>query len=106
MGTQVELQLAGEQVRALQDPTGGFFDSAGDFDRLLRHQAGGSSLLSSVDPYGETRLGHREMQKLITEIDLLHEQATPGPERRGLVRLRTLAVLCGDQHGQLLFIGD
>lgn len=106
MGVQVELVVAGERIRALPDPAGGLFDGAGDFDRLLRASDPETALLNAVDPHGETRLGPGEMSALIAEIDLMLGKAKPGPERRGLMRLRTMAVRCGQEHGQLVFTGD
>jgi hypothetical protein len=90
----------------MSDPSGGLFDSAGDFDRLLRRRVAEPSLLNSVDLHGEMLVSCEAMPDLIAEVDLLLEQAIPGPEHRGLMRLRAMAVRCRDQHGQLLFIGD
>lgn len=104
MGIQVELRLGGSPVRALPDPSGGSFDRAGDFDRLLRHHR--SALLGRLDPHGETSLDHGVMPALIAEIDVLLEHAAPGPERRGLLRLRTLATHCAEDRGRLVFTGD
>jgi hypothetical protein len=106
MGVQVELVVAGERIRALPDPAGGLFDGAGDFDRLLRASGPDRALLSAVDPHDETRLGPGEMSALIAEIDLILDKAKPGPERRGLMRLRAMAVRCRQEGGQLLFTGD
>jgi hypothetical protein len=47
------------------------------------------------------------MGPLIQEIDRLLVQAWPGPEERGLTRLRALALHCSEQpDGELVFIGD
>ncbi|MEV0136347.1 hypothetical protein AB0H83_48995 [Dactylosporangium sp. NPDC050688] len=47
------------------------------------------------------------MAQLIGKIDLLLEEATAGPEQRGLMRLRTMAARCAQEdHGQLVFSGD
>lgn len=35
MSIQVELRVADNRVQRLPDPAGGFFDAAGDFDRLV-----------------------------------------------------------------------
>jgi hypothetical protein len=107
VGVMVELQLAGRPVRALPDPTGGSFDSAGDFDRLIERRDTACPVLGSVDPYGETRLVWAEMGPLIQEIDRLLVQARPGPEEHGLTRLRVLALHCSEQpDAELVFIGD
>ena len=54
MGLSVILRTdRGEQVRGLDDPNGGTFDAAGDFDRLLPDDTNVSyRLIRSVDPYG------------------------------------------------------
>jgi hypothetical protein len=106
MGIQVELRVAGERIRALADPGGGSFDAAGDFDRLIPPTDSAFSLLGEVDPHGETRLGVRDMAALVAEIDRLLRQARPGPEYRGLMRLRTMALCCSQELGELVFVGD
>ena len=64
-------------------------------------------MLGGVDPHGELRLSPGEMAQLVSEIDLLLEEATPGPEQRGLMRLRTMATHCAQEaDGQLVFSGD
>jgi hypothetical protein len=39
-------------------------------------------------------------------IDLLLCEAMPGPEYRGLMRLRVLALRGAQEHGELVFLGD
>lgn len=63
-------------------------------------------LLGEVDRHGETCLGPGQMEPLMAEIDLLLEQARPGSEYRGLMRLRVMALRCARDHGELIFIGD
>jgi hypothetical protein len=47
------------------------------------------------------------MGPLIQEMDRLLLQARPGPEERGLTRLRALALHCSEQpSAELVFIGD
>lgn len=47
------------------------------------------------------------MPALLTELDLLLGRAEPGPETRGLLRLRTMARLCRDgDRLAVLFVGD
>jgi hypothetical protein len=106
MGIQAELVLAGERVRGLPDPDGGSFDAAGDFDRLVPPRGNAFALLGRVDPHGETWLGYGEMEQLIAEINLLLCDAMPGPEYRGLMRLRVLAFRVAHEHGKLGFLGD
>ena len=97
---------AGRPVTGLVDPSGGHFDSAGDFDRLIPADAR-SPLLSQVDPYGDLELARDLMPGLITEISALLSQAHTGPESRGLLRLRALAEACAaTPDTTLVFRGD
>jgi hypothetical protein len=107
VGVQAILCHEGQQLLALADPAGGSFDAAGDFDRLLRAADPSFPLLSSVDPHRDLELGGPEMPQLIAEIDRLLPLARPGPEHRGLLRLRTLARLCSSTPGtSLTLLGD
>jgi hypothetical protein len=106
VGIIAELQIAGRPVRALPDPTGGSFDAAGDFDRLIERPDPDCPVLGSIDPYGETRLVSAEMGPFIQEIDRLLVQARPGAEQHGLARLRMLALRCSQHDAELVFIGD
>ena len=103
---QAELRVANQWIRQLPDPAGGFFDAAGDFDRLVTRENPALPLLGRVDPHGETRLGVSQMQQLIAEVELLLTQATAGAEHRGLMRLRAMAERCVQEHGELVFVGD
>ncbi|MFI1990510.1 hypothetical protein [Actinoplanes sp. NPDC020271] len=106
MGIQVELQVGEQRVRQLPDPSGGLFDAAGDFDRLLDPGNPALGLLSAVDPHGETRFGANQMRQLLAELELLLIGATAGAERRGLMRLRAMAERCAEDQGELVFVGD
>ncbi len=107
MGVQVRMWRSGELVTHLPDPVGGWFDAAGDFDRLIPATDANFPLLGRVDTYGDVELTSEEMPELIAEIDRVLPEAQPGPETNGLVRLRVLAVLCADIPGSsLLFAGD
>jgi hypothetical protein len=103
---RVELRTErGEIVRNLSDPSGGTFDAAGDFDRLLTNADG---LLRGVDPYGDTVFNGIQAVELVAEIERLGtaDDATP-VERRGLDRLRVMAEQCRDSvHLYVWFIGD
>jgi hypothetical protein len=46
------------------------------------------------------------MQQLVADVELLLTPAKAGAEHRGLIRLRTMAVRCADEKGELVFIGD
>jgi hypothetical protein len=106
MGIQVELRVAGERIQRLPDPAGGSFNTAGDFDRLVFHGNSAVGLLGRLDPHGETRFDACQMQQLVAEVELLLTLAKAGPEHRGLIRLRSMAERCAEQHGELMFVGD
>jgi hypothetical protein len=106
MGVQAELHHAGEQMAALPDPSDGTFDAAGDFDRLMPVGDSAFPVLGQVEPHGELWLDASQMAQLLSEIDRLLPQARPGPERRGLLRLRTLALRCAELGGRMSFLGD
>lgn len=79
MGVIAELYGPTGAIKNLDDPSGGRFDAAGDFDRLI------------------SRFFPAQMSQLISEVDRLLPVAADGPDRRGLLRLRALATQC-DQH--------
>jgi hypothetical protein len=97
MGIQVELRVADERVRRLPDPAGGFFDAAGNFDRLIPRGSPALRLLGEVDPYGETCFGSGQMQDLVAEVELLIARAMAGAEHPGLMRLRVMALHCASE---------
>lgn len=106
MPIRVELRTAkGEVVRDLPDPSGGTFDAAGDFDRLL---AAAEGLLRYVDPFGDTIFNRVQAPQLIRDIELLGlAVGVTAVERRGLDRLRVMAERLRDSvHQYLWFIGD
>jgi hypothetical protein len=104
---QVRLLRADRRVTDLVDPSGGHFDEAGDFDRLIPYGDTTYPVLGGVDPYDDLELPAGAMPQLIREVDRLLSHARPGPEHRGLLRLRTLAQACGQTtQGVLIFIGD
>src|SRR4051794_20577608 len=105
MGIQVELYVDDKQVRRLPDPTGGFFDAAGDFDRLVMRGNPVLQLFGRIDPHGESRLAASEMRQLAAEVELLLPQAASGAERSGLMRLRTMVERCAMECGELVFVG-
>jgi hypothetical protein len=106
MGVHAELLVRGRPV-VLTDPSGGTFNAAGDFDRLLPVSGTSFPILARVDPYGTVVVLGGDKAALVTEADLLLEQARTGPERRGLLRLRALAVAGQAEAGGVLqFTGD
>jgi hypothetical protein len=90
---------AGLAVTGLADPSGGTFDVAGDFDRFLDQPpyglvTDGLPVLQSLDPFGTTVILSGVMARLIADCVRAVAVAVPGPERRGLLRLRVLAEEC------------
>ncbi|KQP84110.1 hypothetical protein ASF35_04010 [Aeromicrobium sp. Leaf291] len=113
VGIYVELRdETGDVVAGLPDPSGGIFDAAGDFDRFIdrypyNEAKDGLPVLESLDPYGTTVTPSGVMAKVISECVRATALATDGPERRGLLRLRTLAEECSRRPGSALhWIGD
>lgn len=95
----------GEQQRGLDDPNGGTFDAAGDFDRLIPSDDPSYHLIGYIDPYGDTVFNGRQMTELLGDLDRL--QTAKPVESRGLERLRRLAELCRDGVDLYVwFIGD
>jgi hypothetical protein len=107
MGVYVVLvDHVGREPKRIPDPTGGSFDAAGDFDRLLDLRPD-LPLWSSIDQYGDTTLSASRMDALLRELEQLLGLSVDGPERRGLERLHVMAALCRDTDGMsLLFVGD
>jgi hypothetical protein len=106
MGVRAELHHVGAQMAALPDPSSGTFDAAGDFDRLIPVGDPAFPVLGQVDPHDELWLDASQMAELLSEIDRLLPRAKPGPEQRGLHRLRTLALRCAEFGGRMSFVGD
>jgi hypothetical protein len=97
----------GEQVRAFDDPNGGSFDAAGDFDELLDGVDDTYGVMQLVDLYGGATFDATYMPQLLADIERLAAQATSPRARRGLARLQSLAERCRDEPGlHLRFIGD
>jgi hypothetical protein len=106
MGVWVELIGSdGRACLALPDPTGGTFDAAGDFDRLLGHSSA-SPVWSSIDTEGDTWLDAVQADQLISELSELIAQARPGPEERGLRRLSYLCERASTEGLTLRCVGD
>jgi hypothetical protein len=103
----VVMHASGALVTGLPDPSGGVFDAAGDFDRLIPPDNHAFPLLSQVDPYGRMELPSVTMSELIAEVDALVPIAREGSEQRGLLRLRALASACACEAAScLIFTGD
>ena len=106
MGIQVEFHVADKRARRLPNPAGGFFDAAGDFDRLVSCEDPRLRLLGRVDPHGETRFSAGQVRELVVGVELVLAQAAAGAERRGLMRLLAMAARCAEEHDDLVFVGD
>jgi hypothetical protein len=113
MAIYVELRdQTGRALTGLADPSGGTFDTAGDFDRFVDHPPYGQvpdglPIIGSIDPFGETKLPSRVLGQLIADCTRALTVAKDGPERRGLLRLRVLAEECSrDPNSALFWIGD
>ena len=107
MGLVVELRdRTGKVEGRLPDPSGGTFDAAGGFERLLN--AGlDLPVLSWIDPFADTTMSSGAMRPLLQDVDAAMTAAKDGPELRGLMRLRVLAEHCLAHEGSVLvFMGD
>ena len=59
----------GSEVRGLRDPSGGRFDAAGDFDRVLDNVPEGSlDAWRPIDPYGIVTLSTAELPALLADL--------------------------------------
>jgi hypothetical protein len=105
MGVVVTLEVNG-QVVVLPDPSGGEFNAAGDFDRLLPFSPA-LLLLSRIDPEGDVEFGSSDMAAIRDEVGSLLALGGDGPERRGLLRLQTLSAHGCQIDGSVLHsVGD
>jgi len=106
MGIEVTLHRRdGERVSGLPDPNGGAFDAAGDFDALI--DSPDLPILGSFDPYGDATLGAMTMADLIADVDNALATTCPGPQLRGLRRLRVMAEMVqADGSLTLHVLGD
>ena len=107
MGLVAEVRDADGRRVAVDDPSGGTFDGAGDFDRLIPATSTHLPLLSSVDPYGEWLVPFDRLAELAAEVAVIRADARPGPEARGLDRLVAQISAClAGQASALIFLGD
>jgi hypothetical protein len=82
----VTVILVDGHVVTLPDPSGGTFNAAGDFDRLLPFAAA-LPMLSRIDEYGDVEFSASELASVCDEASSLLTLARDGPERRGVMRL-------------------
>jgi hypothetical protein len=91
MGVDAVLRVHGQRVVGLPDPTGGTFDAAGDFDWLLPLNQDAYPVLSRIDLEGVADFGPSDMAAIVGEVERALTLASPGPKRRGVLRLQALA---------------
>jgi hypothetical protein len=102
----VVIDREGRQVWGVNDPSGGSFDAAGDFDRLLG-RVPEALTRSSIDLYGTSTFRRAQAASLLRELPTISERAEEGAEQRGLARLAVLAALCESDEGMSLrFVVD
>ena len=111
MGIDFVLRLAdGTSPVTLPDPGSGTFTAAGDFDGVLFRSSDALEVLGRADPYGDNVIfTHDEAEGMLRDIEILldrdFERHGPDPQgfraspRRGLLRLREMAVFCRDHPG-------
>jgi hypothetical protein len=107
MGVDAVLHVNGQRVVGLPDPSGGTFDAAGDFDRLLPLSKGAYPVLSRIDPDGVADFGPPDMAAIVREVESALALTSTDRERRGLLRMKALAVYGSLTPGALLRVtGD
>ena len=119
MGVDFVLRLAdGTSPVTLPDPSGGTFDAAGDFDRLLFGSRHRLQVLDRADRHGDDILfTHDESEDVLRDVEVLlkveegrdeegRSSEEPGGRRgsarRGLLRLREMAAFCRDHPGSTI----
>lgn len=113
MGVVFTLEVDGRVV-TVPDPSGGSFNAAGDFDRLLPLETQLPVSISvelptlrRIDPYGEVVFGPADMKAIASEASALRAHAKEGAEQRGIDRLRALAERGIHEPGSVLrAVGD
>src|ERR1700691_1355940 len=75
----------GGHIVTLQDPAGGSFNAAGDFDGLLLHAAS-PPMLGRISEFGDTQFSSEELLAVSAEASGLMGLANDGPELRGMTR--------------------
>jgi aryl carrier-like protein len=90
-------------LRELDDPAGGTFNAAGGFGELLVSSPSRYRVLNDANvAFGSeehlTVLDRGQMDDLLVDIDLAMADASDPIMRRGLDRLRVMALLCRDSN--------
>ena len=115
MGVDFVLRLAdGTSPVTLPDPGSGTFNAAGDFDDVLFFASPNAlEVLGRADMYGDNvAFTHDEAEGMLRDIEILlaRDAEKYGPDaqgqrasgRRGLLRLREMAVFCRDHPGSTI----
>jgi hypothetical protein len=100
VGLVATLEVDGNGV-TVPDPSGGSFNAAGDFDRLLAF-ASSFPMLGRIDEHGDVRFASKELLSVREEASGLMNLARDGLERRGLLRLIALATHGSQLPGSIL----
>jgi hypothetical protein len=107
VGLVAEARDADGHRVALDDPSGGSFDAAGDFDRLIPADDAALPMLSGIDPYAIWTVPADRLPALASEVSSARAGARPGHEERGMNRLAALIEAClGDPGLTLVLVGD
>jgi hypothetical protein len=99
MGIDVKLQRENGEV--LEE----IFDEKNILSKLLPRQD--NSLLSGIDPYGDTTFNRLQIEKLLLELTELQTQSLNQDQIQQLAKIRELAEKCNSGvHRYLKFVGD
>jgi hypothetical protein len=99
MGINIELQdESGRVIECLLDPEN-------PLHKLLPRKD--HSLLSGIDPYGDTVFNRLQMDDFLIELDELKKQQMTSKQILHIEGIKELAAKCrGDVHLYLKFVGD
>lgn len=107
VGITSEVRDRDGRAVTVEDPNGGTFTAAGDFDRLIPADDPQLPLLSALDPFGEWSVPFDRLRDLSAEVAVVARQATEGAESRGLARQAAQVEACvGAVDQRLIFVGD
>jgi hypothetical protein len=93
----------------LQDERGVVIESLHDEKSLLNKllPRGDRSLLSRIDPYGDTTFNRLQMDQFLSEWNELKKREIAPDQAKHLEKIETLALRCQREvHLYLKFIGD
>lgn len=76
-------------------------------DRLRQDRSNGDLLVSTIDPYGDTRFSTGQAARLLREFELLRQQSVNVEERIALGRVISILRASEGAAGEWLdFVGD